>query len=166
VPVEDVADRSPFDAEPVTEFVHRRAGSVVGDQLLDSIRAELPGTAGAVALGRRRLGRIEAGELLTELFQGSDLVLCVRVRPPNLHSKEGPAIWLLRQVTGPFSFPLDHLERPPRTVGVPNWRETGESGFQATKCSGEQVAGCPAGRAIFTSDFGLALTRANPAVGG
>jgi hypothetical protein len=32
VPVEDVADRPPFDAEPVTEFVYRRAGPVGGDQ--------------------------------------------------------------------------------------------------------------------------------------
>jgi hypothetical protein len=46
--VEDVADRPPFDAEPLTEFVHCRAGLVVGDQLLDLIGAELPEAAGAV----------------------------------------------------------------------------------------------------------------------
>ncbi|WP_414635982.1 hypothetical protein [Amycolatopsis sp.] len=61
VPVEDVADRSPFDAEPVTEFVHRRAGLVVGDQLLDLLGAELPCAAGASRLidggsGVSRLG--------------------------------------------------------------------------------------------------------------
>jgi len=28
VPVEDVADRAPFDAEPVAELVHRRTGLV------------------------------------------------------------------------------------------------------------------------------------------
>jgi hypothetical protein len=65
VPVENGADRPPFDAEPVTELVHRRAGLVVGDQLLDLIGMELSGAAGAVALDRRRLGGIEAGKLLT-----------------------------------------------------------------------------------------------------
>ncbi|MGY4102966.1 lantibiotic dehydratase [Nocardia sp. R16R-3T] len=40
---------------------------------------------GAVALDRQWLGRIEAGKLLAELFQGSDLVFCVRVSSPNLH---------------------------------------------------------------------------------
>ena len=82
MPVEDVADRSPFDVEPVAELVHRRPGLVVGDQLLDLIGAELPRAAGAVALDRRRLGCIETGKLLTEFFQGSDLVFCVRVRSP------------------------------------------------------------------------------------
>lgn len=67
VPVEDVADGSPFDAEPVTEFVHRRSGLVAGDQLLDLIGAELPGPPGPIERGRRRLGRIEAGELLAEV---------------------------------------------------------------------------------------------------
>ncbi|WP_408630181.1 hypothetical protein [Amycolatopsis mongoliensis] len=47
VPVEDAADRSLFDAEPVTELVHRRAGSVVGDQPPDLSGAELPGAGGA-----------------------------------------------------------------------------------------------------------------------
>jgi len=68
VPVEDVADRSPFDAEPVTEFVHRRAGLITRDQLLDLMGTELPGSPGPIALDRRRLGRIEAGKLLAELF--------------------------------------------------------------------------------------------------
>ncbi|MFF0144113.1 hypothetical protein [Amycolatopsis sulphurea] len=66
--VEDGADRSSFDAEPVTEFVYRRAGLIAGDQLLDLLVAELPGSSGAVPLGRRRFGSIEAGELLAELF--------------------------------------------------------------------------------------------------
>lgn len=64
VPVENIADRSPFDAEPVTELVHPRAGPVVGDQLLDLLGSELPGAAGAVALDRHRLGCIEAGSFL------------------------------------------------------------------------------------------------------
>src|SRR5690606_4414351 len=82
VPVEDVADRSPFDAEPVAEFVHRCAGLVARDQLLDLLGTELPGPPGPVALDRRRLGRIEAGKPLTELFQRSDLVFYVRVSSP------------------------------------------------------------------------------------
>jgi hypothetical protein len=44
--------------------------------------AELPGEAGAVALDRRRLGCIEAGKLLAELFQCPDLVFYLRVRSP------------------------------------------------------------------------------------
>lgn len=73
VPMEDGAHRSPFDPEPVTELVHRRPGRVSGDQLLDLIGVELSGAARAVALDRRRLGRVEAGKLRTELFQCSDL---------------------------------------------------------------------------------------------
>ncbi|QKV75798.1 hypothetical protein [Amycolatopsis sp. Hca4] len=61
VPVEDGADRSPFDAEPVTELVHRRAGPVAGDQLLDLLGAEFPGAAGTIPLDWRRLGGIEPG---------------------------------------------------------------------------------------------------------
>ncbi|GHF79694.1 hypothetical protein FHX82_005802 [Amycolatopsis bartoniae] len=74
VPVEDGADRSSFDAELVAEFVHSRAGPVVGDQLLDLFGAELTGAAGAIALDRRGLGCVEPGKLLAEFFQGSDLV--------------------------------------------------------------------------------------------
>jgi hypothetical protein len=76
VPVEDVADRPPFGAEPGHQFVHRRAGLVVGDQLLDLIGAELPEAAGAVPLDRRP-PVYRGWELLTELFQGSNLVSCV-----------------------------------------------------------------------------------------
>lgn len=94
VPVEDVADRSSFDAEPVTEFVHCRAGLIARDQLHDLIGTELSGTPGPIALDRRRLGRIEAGKLLTELFQGSDLVFYVRVRSHNLHPLTSGFTWL------------------------------------------------------------------------
>jgi hypothetical protein len=52
VSVEDVADCSPFDAEPVTEFVHGRAGPAVGDQLLDLLGAELASAARTVAPDR------------------------------------------------------------------------------------------------------------------
>ncbi|MFI0805465.1 hypothetical protein [Amycolatopsis lurida] len=56
VPAEDVADGSPLDAELDTEFVHRRACHVAGDQLLDLLGAELPDTARSAALDRRQLG--------------------------------------------------------------------------------------------------------------
>jgi hypothetical protein len=85
VSVEDVADGSPFDPELNAQFVDCRAGLVAGDQLLDLIAAELPATAGTVPLGRRWEGRVEAGELLTELFQGFDLVFRVIISFPNLH---------------------------------------------------------------------------------
>ncbi|WP_189260032.1 hypothetical protein [Lentzea flava] len=52
MPLEDVADRSPFDAEPVTEFVHSRTGLVARNQLLNLLDVELPGTQGSVALDR------------------------------------------------------------------------------------------------------------------
>jgi hypothetical protein len=58
--VEDVADRSPFDPEPVTQFVHRRAGLIAGDQLLDLIVTELPGTPGRFPFGRRWFRCVEA----------------------------------------------------------------------------------------------------------
>ena len=74
VPVEDGADCSPFDPEPVTEFVHRRTGLVARDQLLDLPARSCRARRGPVAPDRRRLGCIEAGKLLSGLFQGSDLV--------------------------------------------------------------------------------------------
>ncbi len=44
VPVEDTADRASFDTESVGQFVHGRSGPVAGDQLRDSVGAELPCT--------------------------------------------------------------------------------------------------------------------------
>lgn len=54
VPVEDGADRAPFDPELGAQFVDRRAGLVAGDQLLDLLGTELPGTPGTVSLRRCR----------------------------------------------------------------------------------------------------------------
>jgi hypothetical protein len=68
----------------------RRTGPVVSDQLLDLIGTELPGPARSGALDQGRLGGIEAGKLLAELFQRSDLVFYVRVRSPNLHTLSRP----------------------------------------------------------------------------
>ena len=50
VPVEDGADRPPFDAEPVAQFVHRRPGLVAGDEFLDLVGVELacPSWCGSV----------------------------------------------------------------------------------------------------------------------
>jgi hypothetical protein len=90
--VEDVADRSPFDPEPVTQFVHRRAGLIAGDQLLDLIVTELPGTPGRFPFGRRWFRCVEAWELLTELLQSSDLVFQVVISSPKVHRKEPQVI--------------------------------------------------------------------------
>jgi hypothetical protein len=68
VPMQDAADRSPFDAELITQLVNLRAGLIGGDQLLDLLIVELPGSPGAVPLGRRQFGYVKAGELLAELF--------------------------------------------------------------------------------------------------
>ena len=50
VSVEDVADRTPFDAEPVAQFVHGCPGLVAGDEFLDLVGVELacPSGFGAV----------------------------------------------------------------------------------------------------------------------
>lgn len=154
VPMEDVADRSPFDAEPVAEFVHRRAGSVVGDQLLDLLGVELPGAAGEVPLDRRRLGCIEAGKLLTKLFQGSDLVFCVRVRSPSLHTSEASA----RGERSPFCVsPLYWGAEPPmpptvRLVADPAWGRPALGRFSGGRfrVAGFWVAG------FWVAVFGLA----------
>ena len=84
-PVENAADRPPFDPEPVTEFGHRRAGLIAGDQLLDLFVGELPCTSGSALLGRRRFRCIDAGELLAELFQGPDVM-----KERGLRSSWGP----------------------------------------------------------------------------
>jgi hypothetical protein len=47
VPMEDGADGSPFDPEPITQLVHRLTRLITGDQLLDLIAAELQGCAEA-----------------------------------------------------------------------------------------------------------------------
>ena len=61
VPMENAADRSSFDTEPIAQFAHRRAGLIAGDQLLDLVVAELPGTSGSILLSLRPFGRVEAG---------------------------------------------------------------------------------------------------------
>jgi hypothetical protein len=56
VPLENIADRSPFDAEPITQVVHSRAGLIAGDQLLDLLVTELSGTLGSALPDRHRFG--------------------------------------------------------------------------------------------------------------
>jgi hypothetical protein len=41
VAVENVADRPPFDTESGTQFVHRCAGLVAGDEFVDLVGVEL-----------------------------------------------------------------------------------------------------------------------------
>jgi hypothetical protein len=69
VPVEDVADGSPFDPELSTQLVDRRAGLVAGDQLLDLIGTEWLGTPGPVSFDRCRQEGVEAGKLRTRGFK-------------------------------------------------------------------------------------------------
>src|SRR5262245_25625102 len=87
--MEDLADRSPFDAELTTQFIHRRAELVAGDQLLYLISAESPGTPGTVPFDRCRQEGVEARELLAELLQGLDLVFRVTTSFPNLRVPAG-----------------------------------------------------------------------------
>jgi hypothetical protein len=46
VPVEDVADRPPFDAESRAELIYGCAGLVTGDEFLDLVGVELPCPSG------------------------------------------------------------------------------------------------------------------------
>ena len=69
---EDPADCLAVDSELVGEFVHGRAGLVAGDELLDLIVAELPGTLGPAWRGRRWLGCVGAGGLVTVVWPGRD----------------------------------------------------------------------------------------------
>jgi hypothetical protein len=107
VAVEDVADGSSFDPELGAQLVHRRAGLVAGDQLLDLLGAELPGTPRAVSFGRRREERVEAGEPLAELFQGFGLVFRVIISFPNLHNVSQPEhlpFWTATSESCPFRY--------------------------------------------------------------
>jgi hypothetical protein len=61
VPVEDVADRPSFDAEPGTQFVHGGSGLVPGDEFLDLVGVE-PACPSGFGPGDGRWGRhSEAG---------------------------------------------------------------------------------------------------------
>lgn len=84
VPVEDVADRSPFDAEPGTQLVHRRPGLVSGDEFLNLISVELacPPWFGSVD-GRSRCSAVR--ELPEQGLQGFYLGFCVVVSSPKVH---------------------------------------------------------------------------------
>jgi hypothetical protein len=53
VPVEDVADCPPFDAESGGWFVHRRSGQVARDEFLDLVGVELACPSGFRAVGWR-----------------------------------------------------------------------------------------------------------------
>jgi len=69
VAVQDGADGAAF----VRPVVHGRAGLVAGDEVLDLIVAELPGTSGPVWLGRRWLGCVGAGGLSRALARSRSL---------------------------------------------------------------------------------------------
>jgi hypothetical protein len=60
VSFENVADRPPFDAEPIAQLIHRRSGLVTGDEFLDLVGIELacPPWFGALDGQRSRFGGV------------------------------------------------------------------------------------------------------------
>ena len=93
VPMENSADRAPFDPKSIAELVHRRARLVASDQLLGLIGAERSGTSGAVPRGCCRRKGTEPGKLLAELFQVFDLGFRVIISFPNLHPVTTRNFW-------------------------------------------------------------------------
>ena len=85
VPTEDGADRPPFDAELVAQFVHRCSGLVPGDELLDLVGVELsrPPWFGSVCGRRSRCGGV--GQLPEQGLQRFYLRVCVVVSSPKVH---------------------------------------------------------------------------------
>lgn len=86
-PVEDVADRPPFDAEPGTQFVHRCSGLVTGDEFLDLVGVELPCPSGFGPVDGRWSRRGGVGQLPQQRLQGFYLRVCVRVSSPKVHHR-------------------------------------------------------------------------------
>jgi hypothetical protein len=86
VPVEDVADRSSFDAEPGTQLVHGGPGSVPGDEFLDLVGVE-PTCPPWFGSGDGRWSRCGwVGQLSEQGFQGFYRGLCVVISSPKVHS--------------------------------------------------------------------------------
>jgi hypothetical protein len=70
VSVEDVADRPPFDAEPIAQLIDRRPGLVPGDEFLDLVGVELacPSWFGSVDRPWSRCSGV--GQLPEQCLQG------------------------------------------------------------------------------------------------
>ena len=85
VSFEDVADRAPFDAEPVAELVRRRPSLVTGDEFLHLIGVELACPPGFGALDGQwsRFGGV--WQLSKQRLQGFYLGFCVVVSSPKVH---------------------------------------------------------------------------------
>lgn len=81
VPVEDSADRAPFDIESGGQFIHGGSGLVFGDQFRDSVGVELPCASRFGPLGGCR----GVGQLLDQGLQGFYLRFRVVVRSPKVH---------------------------------------------------------------------------------
>ncbi len=87
VPVQDLADRSPLDAEPGTQLVHRLSTFISGDEFLDLIGAELAGPAEFGSTGGRWGGCGGVGKLPAQGFQGVYLHFRVVVSSPKVHQE-------------------------------------------------------------------------------
>lgn len=83
VPVEDVADRPPFEAESRAELIYGCAGLVTGDEFLDLVDVELPCRPGLGRLtgGGARCGGV--GQLPEQGLQRFYLCVCVVVSSPQ-----------------------------------------------------------------------------------
>lgn len=86
VPVEDIADRPPFDTEPVAQLVHRGSSQVPGDEFLDLLGGELacPPGFGSLDGQQSRFGGV--WKLLEQGIQGFYLGFCVVVSSPKVHT--------------------------------------------------------------------------------
>lgn len=84
VAVEDVADRSPINAEQGTQLIGRGTVKVTLDQRLGLDRVELPCPTRFRPVDGLRSGRGRVGELLEQRLQGFYLGFCV-VSSPKVH---------------------------------------------------------------------------------
>jgi hypothetical protein len=87
VPMQDLADRAPLDAEPGTQLVHRLPTLISGDEFLNLIDAELAGTARFGSIGGRWSGCGGVRKLPTQGLQGFYLRFRVVVSSPKVHQK-------------------------------------------------------------------------------
>jgi hypothetical protein len=83
--VENVADRPPFDAEPVAEFIHGCSGLVTGDEFLDLVGVELACPPGFGPVCGRWSGFGGVWGLPEQGFQCFYLGFCIVVSSSNVH---------------------------------------------------------------------------------
>jgi hypothetical protein len=74
VSVEDGADRSSVDAEPITQLVDSRSGLIAGDEFLDLIGVELACPSGFGSVEGRRSGCGGVGSFRSIISRASTCV--------------------------------------------------------------------------------------------